>query len=49
MVKVNRVHEPNLENTARYQELYAIYKDLIKGLWEPWRDMYNFVEKYREE
>lgn len=46
---MNRVHEPNLENTARYQELYAIYKDLIKGLWEPWRDMYNFVEKYREE
>lgn len=49
MVRVSRVHEPNLQNTAKYQELYAIYKDLIKGLWEPWRAMYNFVEKYREE
>lgn len=48
MVKVERIHEPNMENNAKYQELYCIYRDLIKGLWDIWRDMYNFVDKYRD-
>lgn len=46
MVRVNRVHEPNPKNTEKYAELYAIYSGLIKALWDLWRDMYQFVEKY---
>lgn len=44
MVRVARIHEPVAENTAKYAQLYEIYRDLGKRLWDLWPRMYRFVE-----
>lgn len=36
MVQIEQEYEPNPKLTARYDELYALYKDLIEAVWGVW-------------
>jgi sugar (pentulose or hexulose) kinase len=36
MVRIEREYAPNAEQTARYDELYALYRELITAAWPIW-------------
>jgi sugar (pentulose or hexulose) kinase len=37
MVDIKREYEPEAEKKARYDELYELYRDLIKAVWPIWK------------
>jgi sugar (pentulose or hexulose) kinase len=45
MVRVARIHEPDVSNTSKYAQLYEIYRDLRKQLWDLWPRMYQFTQE----
>lgn len=47
MVRIDRIHQPNAENTVKYQRLYELYHDLVRQLWDLWPRMYRIVEDNR--
>ncbi len=44
MVKVERVHEPNPENTKRYDELFGVYEELVEAHMKVWAHMFGVAE-----
>jgi sugar (pentulose or hexulose) kinase len=36
MVKIEREYTPDSENSGRYDELYALYRELIEAVWPVW-------------
>jgi sugar (pentulose or hexulose) kinase len=37
MVRIEREYKPDVDKKVRYDELYKLYRDLIKAVWPVWK------------